>query len=60
MTKHLFFDLDRTLWDFDRNSKQFKENNLATIDLSKKGKLIKDNLNLDLKLLLDDSSLIEV
>lgn len=22
MTKHLFFDLDRTLWDFDQNSKQ--------------------------------------
>lgn len=22
MTKHLFFDLDRTLWDFDQNSKE--------------------------------------
>lgn len=38
MTKHLFFDLDRTLWDFDRNSKQaltqlFSEANLQESSL---------------------------
>jgi FMN phosphatase YigB (HAD superfamily) len=32
--KHLFFDLDRTLWDFDKNSKQ------ALIQLFSEARLI--------------------
>jgi putative hydrolase of the HAD superfamily len=38
MQKHLFFDLDRTLWDFDQNSKE------ALIQLFKEAKLHENSL----------------
>ena len=41
MTKHLFFDLDRTLWDFDQNSKQ------ALIQLFSEAKLHQSSLDFE-------------
>jgi putative hydrolase of the HAD superfamily len=41
MQKHLFFDLDRTLWDFDQNSKQ------ALIQLFSEAKLHEDFLDFE-------------
>jgi putative hydrolase of the HAD superfamily len=35
--RHLFFDLDHTLWDFDTNSRQTLEQLYATLDLKSKG-----------------------
>ncbi len=35
--KHLFFDLDHTLWDFDANSRQTLEELYHTMDLREKG-----------------------
>lgn len=35
--KHLFFDLDHTLWDFDANSRQTLEELYHTMDLKGKG-----------------------
>lgn len=41
MTNHLFFDLDRTLWDFDQNSKQ------ALIQLFSEAKLHQSSLDFE-------------
>jgi putative hydrolase of the HAD superfamily len=41
MIKHLFFDLDRTLWDFDQNSKQ------ALIELFREAKLHQSLVDFD-------------
>jgi len=35
--KHIFFDLDHTLWDFDANSRQTLEELFHTYELGKKG-----------------------
>ena len=35
--KHLFFDLDRTLWDFDKNSKETLQDLFVSYDLQKLG-----------------------
>jgi putative hydrolase of the HAD superfamily len=35
--KHLFFDLDHTLWDFEANSRQTLEELYATFELKEKG-----------------------
>lgn len=35
--KHLFFDLDHTLWDFDTNSRQTLQDLYATFQLEQKG-----------------------
>ena len=35
--KHIFFDLDHTLWDFDANSRQTLEELYRAYDLEKKG-----------------------
>ena len=35
--KHLFFDLDHTLWDFDANAKQTLHDLYDTLELEKKG-----------------------
>jgi hypothetical protein len=35
--RHLFFDLDHTLWDFDTNSRQTLEELFQTMQLKEKG-----------------------
>src|SRR5690554_3034467 len=35
--KHIFFDLDHTLWDFDRNSKEALREIYDTFQLGEKG-----------------------
>ncbi|TAJ53806.1 MAG: noncanonical pyrimidine nucleotidase, YjjG family, partial [Chitinophagaceae bacterium] len=35
--RHLFFDLDHTLWDFETNAKQAMEEIYQTLSLSDKG-----------------------
>lgn len=35
--KHIFFDLDHTLWDFERNAEETKRELFETLDLKKRG-----------------------
>lgn len=45
MIKHLFFDLDRTLWDFDKNSKQALVLLFSDLNLDKKDICFSDFYN---------------
>ena len=40
--KHIFFDLDRTLWDFEKNSNEALTEILVELDLTSQGLIVED------------------